>query len=101
MPRSAPFAVILDHVADHPKTSGTTVKQPDLQHQPQQQPQETSNATRNEAYQLVNVPDPDDIDGQVVRISISHDGDYCAAVAMAPEMPDIDQKVDPDLAAQG
>jgi len=30
--------------------------------------------------------DLEDIEGQIVRVSISHDGAYCTAVALAPEM---------------
>lgn len=28
----------------------------------------------------------EDIEGQIVKVSISHDGEYCTAVALAPEM---------------
>ena len=30
----------------------------------------------------------DELDGQIVRLSISHDGDYAYAVCMAPTMPE-------------
>ena len=32
--------------------------------------------------------DFDELDGQIVRLSISHDGDYAYAVCMAPTMPE-------------
>lgn len=32
-------------------------------------------------------PAPDDVNGQIVTISISHDGDQCVAVAIAPIEP--------------
>jgi len=104
--RTPPFAVVLDSVADHHpvQTETETETEQEAQESAVARPVERvhegedgqGNAgvvrdvggtrTRNPLGDMHDFK-VEDMEGQVVRISISHDGGYATAVAIAPEMP--------------
>jgi len=79
-----PLAVVLDEIEKAPGL-GTEVK-------------DGSDGTREDSTLVVPASadshghpitphvDFEEIEGQLLRVSISHDGNYCTAVALAPEM---------------
>jgi len=61
-------------------------------------PKKKSNS--EEAYKVLKAILKEDCDGQVARVSISHDGDYACAVVLATEEPALDD-VGGEAAARG
>lgn len=106
--RRAPFAIVLDTVAEHPVLLKEDEPEVHREHkvkedgkEGEEQPRELAGVRVGVVRRVVgptslampgDVPQikVQDIEGQVVKISISHDGDYTTAVAIAPEMPELE-----------
>jgi len=93
-----PIAVILDSVSEHSVQSPVQ----ETQVTNEEKAEEEGNMQDTEGEVLMEpsevevsrnaVPwiDLQDIEGQVMKISISHDAAYATAVAIAPEMPELE-----------
>jgi len=97
--RRAPIAVVLDSVSDHPATNGQEERE-SLVGQPEEGQEGDEGCEKGGMLRKANgtktLPGDmheikvEELEGQVVKISISHDGHYATAVAIAPEMPELE-----------
>lgn len=100
----APIAVILDSVSDHPVRGPEQETSVGIEENAKEQANRHETEDKQEADVEVRMEpsevkvwrragswiDLQDIEGQVVMISISHDAGYATAVAIAPEMPELE-----------